>query len=75
MIDRIDALIDELESVCDDFDCVAEYEANWHTASRISFYAEHVKQGIDALEKMRKYLAGLSKWQQDNLAEYIKDTH
>lgn len=59
----IDALIERLDEVCDDFDEIANVESNWHTASRISFYRDHVEQGIRGLREMREYLGTLTDWE------------
>lgn len=69
MIKKIDALIEELEKVCDEFDYITEEEPNWRTASRISFYREHVDEGITYLRKMQEYLATLTDWQLEQLHE------
>ena len=60
MINKIDALISEIEDVCDEFDYISDAEPNWHVACRISFYREHVERGIDGLREMRQYLAQLN---------------
>lgn len=36
MIKQIDALIEQLESVCDEFDYITDAESNWRVASRLS---------------------------------------
>lgn len=53
---KISNLIEQLESVCEEFDGIADAES-WHVASRISFYREHVERGIEGLREMREYLA------------------
>lgn len=69
MIDKIDALIEELLKVCDEFDYITGAESNWHTASRVSFYREHVDEGIANLRKMQEYLATFTDWQLEQLHE------
>lgn len=68
MIEKIDALLEELESVCDEFDYIADAESNWRTACRIATYRDHVKSGYQGLREMRDYLKShLTDWQIEQL--------
>lgn len=56
MINKIDSLLEQLDEVSNEFDCIAETETNWHTACRISYYREHVERGVQGLREMREYI-------------------
>ena len=75
MTDRIIALIEELNDICDEFDCVANAnaESNWHTACRVSAYRGHVECGIKGLYEMLNYLSGLTPRQREQLREGYRD--
>lgn len=49
---NLEGMAEELEIICDNFDDDARDEKDWHVASRISFYVEHVKRGIEGLREM-----------------------
>ena len=61
MINKIDTLLEQLESVCDEFDNVANEEQDFRTASRISTYPDHVQRGIVGLREMKEYLKSIAK--------------
>ena len=49
---NLESRAEELEIICDIFDDDARDEKDWHVASRISFYVDHVKRGIEGLREM-----------------------
>lgn len=49
---NLEGIAEELEDICDTFDDDAQIENDWHVASRISFYVDHVKRGIEGLREM-----------------------
>ncbi len=49
---NLEGMAEELEIICDNFDDDARDEKDWHVASRISFYVDHVKRGIEGLREM-----------------------
>lgn len=64
MIEKIDALIEELESVCDEFGYFADADSNWRASCRASVYLDHAQQGLEALKDMREHLrARYTDWQ------------
>lgn len=69
MIDKIDSVVEQLETICDEFDYIADAESNWHVSCRLSFYSEHVNEGIKYLRKMQEYLSTLTEWQLKQLHE------
>ena len=75
MIERIDALIEELESVCDEFDYLADADSDWHAACRASVYSDRAKRGLEALQEMREHLTErFTDWQLEQLHEgYIAE--
>ena len=73
MIRQIDSLIDQLESVCDEFAYIADAESNWHVACRVSCYVDHVQRGIKGLREMQDYLSSLTTWQLNQLQAGYRD--
>lgn len=68
MLEKIDALIEELESVCDEFDYVSEADSNWRANCRASVYCDRARQGLEALQEMREHLTErFTAWQLDEL--------
>ncbi|MBR3746241.1 MAG: hypothetical protein IKN27_04700, partial [Selenomonadaceae bacterium] len=49
---ELEGMATELEIICDNFDEDSEIETDRHVASRISFYVDHVKRGIEGLREM-----------------------
>lgn len=73
MIRQIDALIEQLNSVCDVFDYIADAESNWRTASRVAHCSVDVQRGIKGLREMQDYLSSLTTWQLNQLQAGYRD--
>ena len=69
MVKKINALINDLENVCDEFNFITDAESNWHVACAAAVYADHVKRGIEGLNEMINYLSQLSEWRLNQLQE------
>lgn len=74
MINRIDALIEQLKSVCDEFDYIGEANSNWHVMCWALARRNKVEHGISGLREMQEYLSQLGEWRLEQLREAYRDT-
>ena len=69
LLERVNALIEDLSDVDSEMDWVVNAESNWHTASRLSFKCEELMRCREALEEISEYLSTLTPWQRERLHE------
>ena len=65
----LEGMAEELEIICDNFNDDAQSEEDWHVASRISFYVDHVKRGIEGLREMIEWYIQRAEIEEDKLKE------
>lgn len=69
LLERVNALIEDLSDVNNEMDWVVDSESNWRTASHLAFKCEELKRCREALEEISEYLSTLTPWQRERLHE------